>query len=274
MTQGCSLCNPGTFQTGIGTGSKVDCVLCSAGTYQTGYGQSGCTSCGFGKYFSGIGGTSDLNCSGQSLLPPYLQQQVKATTVVVSTVVSMVVSVSAAAAMGASIGIFATSSSSGGASIFQLIHATQFMNIFGKLIDKRSTKAAGVRRYLPVSGGAANTSKDSSSNKGNEGNYASEFRSAATEYTIYMCRYFHVIYLSLTRFRPENIRVLNVCDFESCSIFFFVLPVISLRGPMDDLISYLLRRPTPVQLLFYVLFLELCVLLWQSLVQALSSEFL
>ena len=117
-------------------------------------GQSNCTSCPSGTYFTGIGGVAAGNCS--SGLSPTLKEQARAATVVVATVVSMVASISAVGAVGAAVGMSA--GGSGGASIFQLIQATQFMNIFGKITGKGAAKGGSGRRELSAGGGGSNAS--------------------------------------------------------------------------------------------------------------------
>ena len=141
-------------------------------------------SCASGTYFTGIGGVAARNCSGG--LSPMLQQQAKAATVVVATVASMVVGISAAGAVGAAVGVSA--GGSGGASIFQLIQATQFMNIFGKVIGKSASRGGGGRRDLSVASNASST--DSGGDAGGEdsggdeggGDDANEFR------CVHICR--------------------------------------------------------------------------------------
>jgi hypothetical protein len=152
------------------------CILCSSGTYQTGDGmrnESSCRTCGAGKYFSGLGNPSAENCT--SGLSPMLKQQAQATTAVVSTVMAIVVSTSAAGAIGAAVGgSVASSGGSGGASIFQLIQATQFMNIFGKLFttDQKTAQINSERRISEESDGSA----ISTAGYDGESSEASEFR--------------------------------------------------------------------------------------------------
>ena len=136
--------------------------------------QSACLTCAAGTYFTGLGSTTSINCTYG--LTPELKQQAQATTVVVSSVVAMVVSASAAGAVGGSVAGGAASGGSGGSSIFQLIQAAQFMNIFGKLINKKQASSNSARR----SSDAANTanssqaSPDSSGSSGGDGGNGGE----------------------------------------------------------------------------------------------------
>jgi hypothetical protein len=103
-----------------------------------------------GKYLTGAGFQSELNCTVPitiSSLSLDLQIQAKTTTVMVSSVVAVVVTTSAASSVAVSLGGSAASSAgTGGSSIFQLIQAVQFMNIFGKLVKKPPPQPAATRR--------------------------------------------------------------------------------------------------------------------------------
>uniref|UniRef100_A0A6T8A0N1 Tyrosine-protein kinase ephrin type A/B receptor-like domain-containing protein n=1 Tax=Cryptomonas curvata TaxID=233186 RepID=A0A6T8A0N1_9CRYP len=176
----CTLCYAGKYQTGTGMMNEDSCDLCTAGTYQSGNGmgnESSCKACDAGKYFSGLGNPSAVNCT--TGLSPTLKLQAQATTVVVSTVVAMVVSTSVGSAIGASVGgSVASSGGSGGASIFQLIQATQFMNVFGKLIDQKAAKANNARRseqLSNISESGADENQESAAFEADDAGDASEF---------------------------------------------------------------------------------------------------
>ena len=66
----CSLCRPGTFQTGWG---QSNCTLCGIGTYQTAYGSNNtamCKLCLPGTYQSGQGMTFCMDCEPFNWSPP------------------------------------------------------------------------------------------------------------------------------------------------------------------------------------------------------------
>ena len=70
-----------------------------------------------------------------SPLSPELLKQAQATTAVTAVVVALVVSGSVAGAVGGAVGGSAASSAAPGASVYQLINAAQFMNIFGTMLS-------------------------------------------------------------------------------------------------------------------------------------------
>jgi hypothetical protein len=76
----------------------------------------------------------------------------------VSSVVAAVVTTSAASSVAVSLGgSVASSAGTGGSSVFQLIQAVQFMNIFGKLVKKPSAEPAATRRDALDVGGENET---------------------------------------------------------------------------------------------------------------------
>ncbi len=94
------------------------------------------------------------------VLPPNLKQQAVATTVVVSSVVAVVVSSAVATSVAASVaGSIASSGPPGGASIFQLINAAQFLNIFGALVGKAKSSGIPSRRLLTPENSSDSTTK-------------------------------------------------------------------------------------------------------------------
>ena len=85
-----------------------------------------------------------LCCS--SPLSPALLKTARATTVVTAVVVAMVVSGSVAGSVGGAIGASAASSSAPGASVYQLINAAQFMNIFGSMLSPGQASSGSTGR--------------------------------------------------------------------------------------------------------------------------------
>jgi hypothetical protein len=107
------------------------------------------------------------------ILSPELAAQAVATSSVVAGVVAAVVSGAVAGSVaGAVAGSTAASSAGpGGASVYQLIGATQFMNVFGAMMDTGSNEDTASRRVgksynatLPKNQSAA-TKKTSSSSE-------------------------------------------------------------------------------------------------------------
>ena len=142
----CTECKPGTFQTGIGMVSPKNCTLCPSGKFlsssASGYAEN-CTACTTGKYVNGQGSSSAVACQQQmqDWSPALTSTTIVSTVAVVTISVNLVSSVSVAFAGGIASGRVPR-----GASIFQLIQAAQFMNIFGKLIGKGSGQGNKARR--------------------------------------------------------------------------------------------------------------------------------
>jgi hypothetical protein len=101
-------------------------------------------------------------------LPPALQQRVTTTTAVVAAVVGSVVAGTVTAATAGAIGVSLSSSTAGaagsaspGASIYQLISAVQFMNVYGAMIGGGNSKSRGRRAADDLGTDSTNTTDSS-----------------------------------------------------------------------------------------------------------------
>ena len=89
----------------------------------------------------------------ESQLAPDLRYHATSTTIVVATVVAAVVSTSVASATAGAVGmsVFSSGASAAatpGASIYQLIFAVQFMNLFGAMLDTGGSSSGNSRRVV------------------------------------------------------------------------------------------------------------------------------
>ena len=89
----------------------------------------------------------------ESQLAPDLRYHATSTTIVVATVVTAVVSTSVASATAGAVGmsVFSSGASAAatpGASIYQLIFAVQFMNLFGAMLETRGSSSSNSRRMV------------------------------------------------------------------------------------------------------------------------------
>jgi hypothetical protein len=101
-----------------------------------------------------VGCTSVALLGPGNQLTPDLRKHAESTTIVVATVVAAVVSTSVASATAGAVGmsIFSSGASAGatpGASIYQLINAVQFLNVYGSMLSP--AKPEPNRRDLAVS---------------------------------------------------------------------------------------------------------------------------
>eukprot|EP00292_Cryptomonas_paramecium_P001459 CAMPEP_0113724442 /NCGR_PEP_ID=MMETSP0038_2-20120614/39084_1 /TAXON_ID=2898 /ORGANISM="Cryptomonas paramecium" /LENGTH=2004 /DNA_ID=CAMNT_0000654349 /DNA_START=102 /DNA_END=6114 /DNA_ORIENTATION=- /assembly_acc=CAM_ASM_000170 len=119
-------------------------------------------------------GTADWQVSSElvgcaPVLSPGLKAQAIATTAIVAGVVAAKVTGSVAGAVAGSVGwsVASAGASAAGASVYQLIDAAQFMNVFGAMLDTRKPTHRGLG--VTVTGGrraASNSSREGSSSAG------------------------------------------------------------------------------------------------------------